>query len=269
MTRWTLDDVPWDQFDRSKVDPEILAVVRAACLVERNAPDYVEYLCNVFADDGAFQKKARAWGEEEVQHGEALGRWAELADSGFDYRESYRRFREGYRIPVAATASVRGSRAGELVARCVVETGTSSLYSALRDAAEEPVLKFICHKIAGDEFRHYKMFYADMKRYEAREKPSRLRRAWVAVGRFLEIGDDELPFAYHCGNEQGTAYDRRRAAAAYAGRAFRCYRRGHVERAVGMILKAVGLDPQGRISRLLTAIAWRFREWKVRGLSTA
>ena len=49
-------------------------------MVERNGADYEAYLCNVFADDPAFQAAARAWAAEEVQHGEALARWATLAD---------------------------------------------------------------------------------------------------------------------------------------------------------------------------------------------
>jgi len=40
MGYWTLDDISWDRFDRSKVDPELLKVVKAASLVERNARDY-------------------------------------------------------------------------------------------------------------------------------------------------------------------------------------------------------------------------------------
>ena len=58
-----------------------------------------------------------------------------------------------------AWRSSRGSRCGELVARCIVETGTSSYDTALMDAVEEPVLKEICRNIAADELRHYKLFY--------------------------------------------------------------------------------------------------------------
>ena len=68
-----------------------------------------------------------------------------------------------------AVTSVRGSRTGELIARCVVEVGTSSYYSALRDSIDEPVLKRICHRIAGDEYHHYKLFYSHLKRYQAHE----------------------------------------------------------------------------------------------------
>ena len=49
---WTLDDIPWDLFDRAKVDPELLRAVKAAALVEHNSGDYVAYLCGIFAEIG-------------------------------------------------------------------------------------------------------------------------------------------------------------------------------------------------------------------------
>jgi len=56
---WTLDDLPWDQIDRSKADAEILKIIKAAALVEYNGRDYATYLCNVFSDDPEFQQVAR------------------------------------------------------------------------------------------------------------------------------------------------------------------------------------------------------------------
>src|ERR1700761_8941031 len=146
MAHWTLDDGPWQDFDPSKVDPETLQIVKAAGLVEYNGHEYVRYLCNVFADDAQFQEEARRWGIEEVQHGAVLGRWAQLADPSYDPDDAFKRFVEGYKLQVDVHASVRGSRSGELIARCIVETGTSSYYTALAEVTEEPVLKDICKK---------------------------------------------------------------------------------------------------------------------------
>ena len=128
---WTLDDIPWARFDRALVDAGILCAMKAAALVEHNSGDYVVYLCNVFAGDAEFQAAARAWGEEEVQHGRALARWAALADPAFDLGAALQNFTANFRLPLSDQASVRGSHAGELVARCVVEVGTSSFYSAV------------------------------------------------------------------------------------------------------------------------------------------
>ena len=69
---WTLNDIPWDSFDPTKVDPDMLRIVKAAAMVEYNGGIYAEYLCSVFADDPQFQDAAQRWAFEEVQHGSAL-----------------------------------------------------------------------------------------------------------------------------------------------------------------------------------------------------
>jgi len=269
MGTWTLGDIPWDRFDRAKVDPEILRIVKAASLVERNGGDYAHYLCNVFDDDPEFKTVATRWGGEEIQHGQALGRWAMLADPGFDHEGACRRFTAGFRVDLDAKASVRGTRSGELIARCIVETGTSSYYTALSEAAEEPVLKEICRRIAADELRHYKLFYDHLKRYLERERIGFWRRLKVAAGRVAESEDDELAYAYYAANESAEAYDRRRFSSAYARRAYSVYRPHHVERGMAMILKAVGLKPNGRLNPVLSRLAWRFMRYRAQRLERA
>ncbi len=249
-SHWRLGDIPWGRFERSKVDPELLKVVKAASLVESNAGDYATYLCNVFPDDAAFQAAVRIWAREEVQHGQALGRWAALADPSFDLEASFKRFIGGYRLPLDAARSVRGTRAGELVARCVVEVGTSSYYSALGEATDEPVLREICARIAADEFRHYKLFYGHLKRYLETEPIGKLRRLLVALGRIGESEDDELAFAYYAANgARGESYDRKRWSRAYGARAFGYFRPEHIRRGVAMSFKAAGLKPRGALCR--------------------
>lgn len=253
MGYWTLDDIGWDRFDPSKVDPELLKVIKAASLVERNARDYAAYLCSVFKDDPEVLRTIHAWAAEEVQHGMALGRWAQMADPGFDFEAAFRQFIAEIKLPLEATESVRGSRTGEWVARCVVETGTSSMYTALAQAAEEPVLKQICQHVAADEFRHYKLFYDHMQRCLERDRLTRLRRLWIGWGRLAESEDDELAYAYYAANEpQDVPYDRTKAQRAYARRAYPLYRPFHVQRAMAMMLKAVGLGTTGWLNAWMT-----------------
>jgi hypothetical protein len=256
MAHWTLDDIPWQRFDPAKVDPELTPIIKAASLVEQNGGDYARYLCNVFHDDAQFQDAARRWGAEEIQHGQALGRWAALADPGFDHDAACARFTAGFHVDPEAKASVRGSRSGELIARCIVETGTSSYYAALAEAGSEPVLQEICRRIAGDELRHYKLFLTHMKRYVAAERLGLWRRLGVALGRIRESEDDELAYAYYAANALDGSYDRSVASRAYARRAYAVYRRHHVERGIAMVFKAVGLNPQGRLKNWTTSLAW-------------
>ena len=261
---WTLDDVHWSRFEPEKVDENLLAAVKAASLVEYNAPDYVAYLKRVFR--GAPEATLRAiehWGEEEVQHGLALARWAELADPSFDFHRAFARFRTRYRPTHfdSADVSVRGSKRGEMIARCVVESGTSSFYSAIRDASAEPVLKEVAGRIAADEFRHYRLFY-DILQSDSEPDLPRWRKLWVAATRVRESDDDELACAFYCANvpaerERERPYKRRTYARAYHARAMTLYRRHHIEKLVKMVVKPTGFDPAGRLSEFAGAALWR------------
>jgi rubrerythrin len=269
MSHWTLEQIPWSSFMPEKVDPELVKVVKAAAMVEYNGGDYATYLCRIFNDDPDFQSVINDWATEEVQHGAALARWAKLADADFDFTASFKRFTDGYKVPLDATTSVRGSRAGELVARCIVETGTSSYYTALMEATDEPVLKAICRRIAADELRHYKLFYQHLDRYLKRDGIGAWQRIKIALGRITESEDDELAYAYYAANHPGESYERRRFTRAYARRAYRFYERRHVERAIAMVLKATGLNPTGWLNRCLTAFGYWFLSSRAKKLAAA
>ena len=262
---WTLDDVRWDAFDRAKATPQMVAAIKAAALVELNAPDYVSYLKKVFKDAGPETLSAiEQWGCEESQHGRALGRWAEMADPNFKLDENFARFRKGYRpshFDKTEDASVRGSRRGEMIARCVVESGTSSYYTAIKDATDEPVLKEIAGRIAADEFRHYKLFY-DTLRKQAEPELSSWTKLRIAAGRMSESEDDELAYAYYCAcvpaeREASAPYVR----AAYAKEGYyttlRIFRRRHIGKLTQMVAKSVGANPHGRITKLAEGLVWR------------
>lgn len=267
MSHWTLEQIPWSSFDRTKIDPDLIKVVKAAAMVEYNGGDYATYLCSIFEDDAEFCQVVKDWAVEEVQHGAALARWAELADSDFDFQTCFTRFTDGYKLPLGATTSARGSRAGELVARCIVETGTSSYYTALMEASSEPVLKEICRNIAADELRHYKLFYSHLRRYLERDGINAWQRVKIALSRITESEDDELAYAYYAANHPTETYERRRFTRAYARRAYRYYQRRHVERAIAMILKATGLKPTGRLNRMLTGAGYWFLTHRARRLT--
>jgi hypothetical protein len=262
---WTMDDIHWSLFDPLKVDPVLLAAVKAAALVEYNAPDYVAYLKRVFADSTPATLAAiEQWGKEEAQHGRSLGRWAEMADPDFKLQDAFVRFRKGYTPAHFASeqdGSVRGSRRGEMIARCVVESGTSSYYSAIRDASEEPVLKEIAGRIAADEYRHYKLFYDTLN---AQPEPDLgfWSKLWIAVGRVRESDDDELAYSYYCANvppekETITPYDRKKYSRLAGQASLAIYHRHHIQKLVQMVVKVVGANPHGWLARLAGAVLWR------------
>jgi hypothetical protein len=262
---WTMDDVHWSLFDPSQVEPAMLAAVKAAALVEYNAPDYVSYLKRVFRETSPETLGwIEQWGREEAQHGRALGRWAEMADPSFNMEEAFARFRKGYTPPHFASpddGSVRGSRRGEMIARCVVESGTSSYYSAIRDASDEPVLKEIAGRIAADEYRHYKLFY-DTLNAQAEPDISFWKKLWIAVGRVRESDDDELAFSYYCANvppekEAITPYKRRKYSRLAGQASMAVYHRHHVQKLVQMVVKVLGANPHGWLAGVAGALLWR------------
>ena len=270
---WTLADIDWARFDASKVDADLLAAAKAAAMVEYQAPAYVDYLHRVY--EGAPQSTLDAiehWGKEEIQHGLALARWAKLADPSFDFDEAMARFRSLYRPPHfdGGGGSVRGSRRGEMIARCVVESGTSSYYSAMRDASEEPVLKEIAGRIAADEFRHYRLFYDILQAQDEPDLPL-WRKVMVAIGRVNEADDDELSCAYYCGNvpaceADATPYERKVYARAYHAKAVAMYRRHHIDKLVKMVALPAGINPAGLFSRFASAALWRVMQLRAGNL---
>ena len=262
---WSLDDIDWTQFDASKVAPWMLTAIKAAALIEFNAPDYVIYLKRVFKDDGPeILADIEQWGREESQHGRALGRWVEMADPNFKLDENFARFRKGYRpshFDKTEDASVRGSRRGEMIARCVVESGTSSYYTAIKDATDEPVLKEIAGRIAADEFRHYKLFY-DTLHKQAEPELSSWTKLRIAAGRMSESEDDELAYAYYCAcvpaeQEASSPYVRATYAKEGYYTTLRIFRRRHIGKLTQMVAKSVGANPHGRITKLAEGVVWR------------
>lgn len=258
---WKIEDLPWNQLKPDLVDENLLSVIKAAALVEYNSDTYADYLSRVFHDDEEFKALVRQWAVEEIQHGEALGQWAMKIDPEWSFEDAIQKFRDGYtpeHFLSDSDASPRGSRSGEMVARCMVEVGTSSYYTAIGNSIDEPVLKEICKKIAGDEFRHYKLFYDTMQKYLKLEKLGRIGRLKVAVGRIAESEDDELAYAYYAANANDNIdYNREKFSKAYLSKAYGFYQKPVVDRAVAMIFKACGFKPQTLGYKLASTLAWR------------
>jgi hypothetical protein len=187
-----------------------------------------------------------------------------MADTSFKLEDAFARFREGYApAHFAATdeASIRGSKRGEMIARCVVESGTSSYYSAIRDAANEPVLKEIAGRIAADEFRHYKLFF-DTLNTQGEPDLSFWRKLVVAIGRIDESDDDELSYAFYCANvpaHQAVAspYERRACARAAYVASMSIYRPHHIKKLAQMVAMAIGAKPRGPLIDFVSALLWR------------
>lgn len=254
--KWKFEDIDWSLFDPQKVDPQTLRVIKAGSVVEHNGSDYGLYLKGVFKGDDLFEKEIDSWAQDEVKHGEVLAHWVKMADPTFNFKERFAAYVEGFPIDIHAQESIRGSRGSELLTRCMVEIGTSSFYSAVKDATDEPLLKHIAGKIAADELRHYKLFYTHFQRYQAHEKLHLLKRLKIALGRLFENEDDELAFAYYTANNETSPYDCQYYTQVYGKAVYTYYQKIHVDRGMALFCKAIGLKPQGWLHACLSYLAF-------------
>lgn len=261
---WTVDDIPYDMVDPDVMrdQMEVFHIVAAASFIEITSDLYTKNLIEFYRGDADIADwLSNYWEREEVQHGLALKRYVEAAWPDFDWEEAYRGFFDEY-SGLCLVDNLAETRALEMVARCVVETGTSVFYRTLSEAAPEPVLKQITSNIADDEVRHYKHFYHFFRHYRDREPPSRLavlRQLWR---RSAGVKAEDAYFAFkhvflvaHPGEEFSEAeYDRFRASFRRIGRDSFPY-----TMAVKMILKPLDLSPPvGRVAQPALEYTTRF-----------
>ncbi|HEY8024324.1 MAG TPA: ferritin-like domain-containing protein, partial [Burkholderiaceae bacterium] len=140
---WTITDIPFQNIDKSAVrDDEFLFLTLAsASFVEILSETFSNNLVEHFRDDrDIVDWLTRCWQREEVQHGQALRTYVQAVWPEFDWHLAYEGFRNQY-AAICTVEQLEPNRALELMARCVVETGTSSFYRALQQYASEPVLR--------------------------------------------------------------------------------------------------------------------------------
>ena len=196
--RWSVEQLPFPLIDRARVmgDPDLFYMLVSASFVEITSDLYTQNLVDYFDGDAEVQQwLEHQWQHEEVQHGFALKRYVTTVWPEFDWDEAYRRFFSDY-ARVCIVENLGPTRALELVARCVVETGTATMYTLLGRLTDEPVLRLLTDHIRRDEVRHYGFFYHHFVSYQRDERPSRtaiLRTLWSRVA---EIDNEDAYYAF-------------------------------------------------------------------------
>ena len=254
MTRphWTLDDIPWHAIHRDSVaqTQALFYLIASASLMESATDLYTENLITFFAgEEEVTSWLENYWLPEELQHGEGLRRYVEVAWPEFEWEPARRRFVEEFR-PFCDT-SLETTFSQEMASRCVVETGTASYYRTLSRASPEPVLALLTRHIADDEVSHYKHFYQFFRKYRDIEHPSRAA-ILPALWRRLRMtgGNDSFIVLKHVYNSRhpGKSFD----TGVYRDVRRQCRNlvRDHFphEMSVRMLLKPLGLG--GRSQRL-------------------
>jgi len=240
------EPIRWDRFDPDRLDPAVIAVVRATCLLESRSASYGAYLTRVLPD--RFADRVDAWAAEEHQHGRALRRWLALADPAFDADGALDRL---LAVPYHDdTAGDRGGPTQELMARCAVEALASGFYLALADRVDEPLLRQICLRLSADERRHFDRF---LQWTDTTSPLSPARRALAILRRLAELEDDQISTAAIIARgTDGTspALGRRR----HFAEVYAMYGRRHIAVVQAMIWDAVGAHPPAGVQRALTTV---------------
>ncbi|WP_394782341.1 ferritin-like domain-containing protein [Undibacterium sp.] len=158
--RWNLKDIDFDSINPETIrhDKLMFYMLASASLVEIMAELYTDNLIEKFRDKPEVVSWLRQyWQHEEVQHGYALKAYVEHVWPEFDWQLANTRFREEYSA-LCTEEQLEDSPALELIARCVVETGTTTMYHAVHDYVREPVLRQLFTNIKTDESNHYAHF---------------------------------------------------------------------------------------------------------------
>jgi hypothetical protein len=197
---WRIEDIDMSRIDRQRAaaNEDLLLLLCAASFTESGTALYTSNLSTFFNDDPEVSAWLNVeWEPEELQHGRALKTYIAHVWPEFDWDTAFRNFFEEY-SQICIIEEFEKTRALEMVARCVVETGTATLYRAIGTCSDEPVLKQIADNIRTDEVRHYKHFFRFFKKYNRIEGHGRLAVLGALMRRVMEIKkeDKEIPLRH-------------------------------------------------------------------------
>jgi hypothetical protein len=248
---WRIEDIPFDALAPAALrdNADLFYLLTAASFVEITSDLYTQNLVEYFAHDPPVAEWLRGtWEPQEVQHGVALRRYIAGVWPEFDWRDAYARFYAEYsrhcRVELLAPTHTL-----ELVARCVVETGTASLYTMIQALSPEPVLRVLARRIRDDEIHHYRYFYHAFLRYRTCEPAGRRDVARVLFRRLRLIDNEDayLSFKHAYLARHPRETDTRRMYKSFQKRWVQLARRHYpYEMAAKMFLKPLALNPRLR-----------------------
>jgi hypothetical protein len=261
---WSIADIPYDSIDPTRIsgDSYLFYVLAAASLVEINSDLYTRNLLEYFHDDTDVTNwLMHDWQHEEIQHGSALRRYVNTVWPDFNWDRCFQCFTADY-ARLCRPELLGPTQALEFAARCVVETGTASLYTMLSRLSPEPVLTELLSRIRSDEIRHYGYFYHFFLKYQDRASHGYYAVARTLWHRAREIGNEDAYCAFK------HVYLERHPGRRFYDDAYRMFRKHYAalahlyypyEMAARMILKPLGINPHIRrvTLPLLTAGAKR------------
>jgi len=178
-----LPSVPWLAARRSSagsIDFVVSGIART-CSSRSPAASFSSTVGHVCRQPGprssatsrTWRRGCRNLGTRGGQHGRALRGLLEAVWPTFDWEGAYAA--SSRNTSFCAGSRLRQPRAGD-GRTCIGETGTSTIYRALRDLADEPILARLCEHIRSDEVPSLQVFSCSTSiASDAHEKNSRYR----------------------------------------------------------------------------------------------
>ena len=192
---WRVGEIDFARADsRHRFDTTLFYVLTGASFVESGSELYTRNLLTYYRDVPQISDWLNnVWEPEELQHGAALRAYVQAVWPEFDWDQAYRRFLAEY-SQAASPEAFEATPHLELAARCMIETGTATLYRMMHEYAQEPVLREVLAHIRDDEVNHYKHFLQYFRSSQGRE--GRLRIAWAIGRRVRESRADDAWIAF-------------------------------------------------------------------------
>lgn len=201
MLRWNYKELDYDSIkvENIKDNKFLFDVLCVASFIEITSDVYERNLSKFYAGDKALTDwLENDWEEEEVQHGKSLKAYIKQVWKDFDWDKAYKNFTQEY-LPLCNMDNFQDSKAKEMIARMVVETGTSTFYKGLAKYSQdldEPLLGVIATNISKDEIYHYEEFEKAFKKYNEEEKLSKTDIIKILYSRLKEVNDEDVEIAY-------------------------------------------------------------------------
>ncbi|MHB8181233.1 ferritin-like domain-containing protein [Acidithiobacillus sp.] len=195
--RWHLEDMDFSRIDTARLRDrdDLFLLVCSASFIESGSSIYTRNLVDYFADDAEISEwLIDHWEPEELQHGRALKAYVQHVWPEFNWDCAYADLVAEYAKLCTADA-LEPTRGQEMVARCIVEMGTTTYYQALNAVCDEPVLRDLTWRIRTDEVQHYKHFYHYFLQYQQQENLHRLQVIAVLWHRVAELRQSDADIA--------------------------------------------------------------------------
>ncbi|WP_345978161.1 ferritin-like domain-containing protein [Sulfurimonas sp. HSL3-7] len=202
MANWDYQkDINYSAIDVAKVKENrfLFHLLTIASFIEIASETYAKNLSEYYQENAeAVAWLNDRWEKEEVQHGKALKAYVAYVWPEFPWQKAYGRFLELY-LPLCSVDALQPTKGLEMIARMIIETGTSTMYRAFEDYAkslDEPVFAHLSHLIYKDEVNHYSNFNRYFNYYNQSENSGRKEILKVIVQRLKEAGTEDIETAY-------------------------------------------------------------------------